>query len=41
VATTSIRLHEILYGLKKYATPVKEMMLLPVLDYAKRCRFAR
>jgi tRNA(fMet)-specific endonuclease VapC len=36
VATTSINLHEILYGLEKYAKPVKEIMLLPVLDYGKR-----
>lgn len=36
IATTSINLHEILYGLKKYARPVKEVLLLPVLDYTKR-----
>lgn len=36
IATTSINLHEILYGLEKYAKPVKEALLLPVLDYTKR-----
>ena len=36
VATTSINLHEILYGLEKYAKPVREVLLLPVLDYTKR-----
>ncbi len=36
IATTSINLHEILYGLEKYAKPVKEVLLLPVLNYTKR-----
>ena len=36
VTTTSINLHEILYGLEKYAKPVKDVLLLPVLDYTKR-----
>jgi len=36
VSITSINLHEILYGLYKYAKPVKEVMQLPVLDYAKK-----
>jgi len=36
VATTSINLNEILYSLEKYAKPVKEIMLLPVLEYTKR-----
>jgi len=36
IAITSINLHEILYGLYKYAKPVKEVMQLPVLDYTKR-----
>lgn len=36
VATTSINLHEILYGLEKYAKPIREVTLLPVLDYTKR-----
>ncbi|MEM3731738.1 MAG: type II toxin-antitoxin system VapC family toxin [Candidatus Bathyarchaeia archaeon] len=36
IAITVINLHEILYGLKKYAHPVKEVLLLPVLDFTKR-----
>jgi len=32
---TAITLHEILYGLQKYAKPVKEVLQLPVLDYTK------
>lgn len=36
IATTSINLHEILYGLEKYAKPVRDVLLLPVLDYTKR-----
>lgn len=36
IATTVINLHEILYGLKKYAKPVKEVLLLPTLEYTKR-----
>jgi len=36
VVTTSINLHEILYSLEKYAKPVKDVLLLPVLDYTKR-----
>jgi len=36
IATTAINLHEILYGLEKYAKPVKEVLFLPVLDFAKR-----
>jgi tRNA(fMet)-specific endonuclease VapC len=36
IAITSINLHEILYGLHKYAKPVEEVMQLPVLDYTKR-----
>ena len=36
IATTSINLHEILYGLEKYAKPVKDVRLLPVLNYTKR-----
>jgi tRNA(fMet)-specific endonuclease VapC len=36
VATTSINLHEILYSLEKYAKHVKDVLLLPVLDYTKR-----
>ena len=36
ISITAINLHEILYGLQKYAKPVKEIMLLPVLNYIKR-----
>jgi tRNA(fMet)-specific endonuclease VapC len=36
IATTSINLHEILYGLQKYVKPLKEVLLLHVLDYTKR-----
>ncbi|MBC8225106.1 type II toxin-antitoxin system VapC family toxin [Candidatus Bathyarchaeota archaeon] len=36
IATTSINLHEILYGLEKYAKPVKDVLLLPALPYDKR-----
>jgi tRNA(fMet)-specific endonuclease VapC len=33
---TAINLHEILYGLQKYAKPMKEVLQLPVLDYTKK-----
>lgn len=33
---TAINLHEILFGLEKYAKPVKEVLRLPVLGYLKR-----
>lgn len=33
VGITAINLHEILYGLMKYAKPVKEVLRLPVLSY--------
>lgn len=36
IITTSINLHEILYGLQKYAKPMKEVLLLPVLNYTKK-----
>ena len=35
IATTSINLHEILYGLEKYAKPVRDVLLLPVIGYTK------
>jgi len=35
ISITAINLHEILYGLRKYARPVKEVLRLPVLGYAK------
>lgn len=36
ITTTSINIHEILYGLQKYAKNIKEVSLLPVLNYTKR-----
>ena len=36
ITTTAINLHEILYGLQKYAKPIKEILLLPVLNYTKK-----
>ncbi|MGQ9722759.1 MAG: type II toxin-antitoxin system VapC family toxin [Candidatus Jordarchaeum sp.] len=36
IVTTSINLHEILYGLQKYAKPVKDVLLLRVIDYTKQ-----
>lgn len=36
IATTSINLHEILYGLEKYAKPVRDVLLLPVIGYTRR-----
>ena len=36
VGTTVINLHEILYGLHKYAKPISEVLLLPVLSYTKQ-----
>ena len=36
IATTCISLHEVLYGLHKYAKPVQEILLLPILSYTKK-----
>ena len=36
MATTVISLHEVLYGLHKYGKPVKELLLLPILNYTKK-----
>ncbi|MBS7634657.1 type II toxin-antitoxin system VapC family toxin [Candidatus Bathyarchaeota archaeon] len=36
IATTVINLHEVLYGLEKYAKPVRDILLLPVIEYTKR-----
>jgi len=36
ISITAINLHEILYGLRKYAEPIKEVLQLPVLNYTKR-----
>jgi len=35
ICITVINLHEILYGLSKYAKPVREVLRLPVLSYRK------
>ena len=36
ISITAINLHEILYGLEKYAKPVKEVLQLPVLNFTER-----
>ena len=36
ICTTVVNMHEILYGLHKYGKPIKEILLLPVLTYAKK-----
>jgi tRNA(fMet)-specific endonuclease VapC len=36
ICTTAINVHEILYGLQKYGRPVKEILLLPILNYTKK-----
>jgi len=36
ISITAINLHEILYGLQKYAKPVREVLQLPVLNFTKR-----
>jgi len=36
ISITAINLHEILYGLQKYAKPVREVLRLPVLNFTKR-----
>jgi len=36
ICITAINLHEILYGLQKYAKPVKEVLQLPTLSYTKK-----
>lgn len=33
IGTTAINLHELLFGLRKYAKPIKEIFQLPVIDY--------
>ena len=35
ISITVINLHEVLYGLQKYARPVREVLQLPVLNYTK------
>lgn len=36
ISTTAINLHEVLYGLQKFAKPVREILQLPVLNYTKK-----
>jgi predicted nucleic acid-binding protein len=36
IAITVINLHEILYGLQKYAKPVREILRLPVLSFHEK-----
>lgn len=36
ICTTVININEILYGLHKYGNPVKEILLLPILNYMKK-----
>jgi len=36
ISITAINLHEILYGLQKYAKPAREVLRLPVLNFTKR-----
>lgn len=36
ICTTAISIHEVLFGLYKFAKPVKELMQLPVLDFTKK-----
>lgn len=36
ISITAINLHEILYGLQKYAKPVREVLRLPMLNFTKR-----
>ena len=35
IGITAVNLHEILYGLRKYAKPAREILELPVLSYTK------
>ncbi len=35
IGTTSINLHEIMYGLKKYGKSIKELLQLPIIDYSR------
>jgi len=35
IGTTAINLHELLYGLKKYAKTLKELLQMHVIDYTK------
>ena len=35
VGTTAINLHEVMYGLQKYAKPISDIMQLPILNYTR------
>ena len=35
ICTTSINLHEVLYELKKFNKPIKELLRLPIVDYSR------
>jgi tRNA(fMet)-specific endonuclease VapC len=35
ICTTSLNLHELLFGLKKYNKPVKELLQFPTIEYSK------
>ena len=35
ISTTAVNLHELMYGLQKYAKPLGEVLQLPVLNYTK------
>jgi tRNA(fMet)-specific endonuclease VapC len=35
ICTTSINLQELLYGLRKFNKPTKELLQLPIVDYSK------
>ena len=35
ISITAINLHEIMYGLHKYAKPVREVLQLPMLNFGK------
>jgi predicted nucleic acid-binding protein len=35
ISITAVNLHEVLYCLRKYAKPVKEVLRLPILGYGK------
>jgi len=36
IGTTAINMHELLYGLNKYAKPTEDILLLPVLAFTKK-----
>jgi tRNA(fMet)-specific endonuclease VapC len=36
IGTTAINMHELLYGLNKYAKPTEDVLLIPVLTFTKK-----